>query len=103
MDRTPYQWIGFDGLGKESDARSGAGKLRVEEAPTLPEPSYKDGTPKLVEDDVGEHGRAAAVKSAKVAKAGERDGPWAILLSSLHLMTAMRGIGCELQIRLFQT
>ncbi|KAK4699210.1 hypothetical protein P7C70_g7057, partial [Phenoliferia sp. Uapishka_3] len=76
VDRKPYQWIGFDGM-EEKDHK----------------PSHPDGTTKLVEDDVGETGRPAVITAAHAERAKKRDSPATIILSSLHLWTAMRGIG----------
>ncbi|KAL8276653.1 hypothetical protein RQP46_010921 [Phenoliferia psychrophenolica] len=94
VDRKPYQWIGFDGLGKESDEWKEEDSTKKKEgAEESLIPRNPDGTPKLLEDDIGEHGRPAVVTAAHSVRAGQRDGPWRIFLSSLHLLTAMRGIG----------
>ncbi|KAM0748048.1 hypothetical protein T439DRAFT_328032 [Meredithblackwellia eburnea MCA 4105] len=107
VDRTPYQWIGFEGLGEdgrpkgvERVAETAEGSEDVKAKGSKDDTTsvvsgsiHPDGTRKLAEDDVGEHGDAAVVKAVSSHTAAVKDSPLQVFLSSLHLLTAMRGIG----------
>ncbi|KAK4704910.1 hypothetical protein P7C70_g1295, partial [Phenoliferia sp. Uapishka_3] len=107
IDRKPYQWIGFDGLESEAEKLNRvvsaklmgvSGTSRMEKEPEASGTAtttalHEDGSSPLVHQDVGESGKPAVVKTAKSKKAAKHDSPWEIFTSSLHLMTAMRGIG----------